>query len=329
MDIVTADTSGKVSVLLGNGDGSFGAPLSFPTGGAPAALAVADLNGDGNLDIVTEDASGKVSVLLGNGDGSFVPPVSLRGGGPAPSLPASPRAPEGQTLPPAFPADSQLSLVAPPGLAGGTLSALPATILMSGGGSAPSPLAGRKESSFDPLPPWQPSGAAQLEQRDFPTERDILSGMDIARSLLTGASPQDIARSLLPGPRSQPHPPVLPGWGVPEGPTEVGKTGAQKTDVRAHLMSPFEDTVLGPPSAPSSRTPAPVLPFDQGDTGEAVSRRSQGEQAHPFDRGGESAALLARWWEEALAVVLALALTLASSPPGANTSRSRELPRGS
>jgi hypothetical protein len=54
----------EVSVLLGNGNGTFQAPLESP-GGAP--LAAADFNGDGKLDLF---AGG--NVLLGNGNGTFV-----------------------------------------------------------------------------------------------------------------------------------------------------------------------------------------------------------------------------------------------------------------
>src|SRR5207244_1522516 len=51
----------------------FKAPsLVCDTGGAPASVAVADLDGDGHPDVVTANsASGTVSVLLGIGDGTF------------------------------------------------------------------------------------------------------------------------------------------------------------------------------------------------------------------------------------------------------------------
>jgi hypothetical protein len=65
-----------VSVLLGNGDGSFHTAASYTVhatlGRLPPSLTVADLNGDGRLDLVTADsADNSVSVMLGNGDGSF------------------------------------------------------------------------------------------------------------------------------------------------------------------------------------------------------------------------------------------------------------------
>jgi hypothetical protein len=79
LDLVVTDVyGGGVRVLLGNGDGTFGPPARFATGGGyPADLAVADLNGDGKPDLVVADNDyfGSVDVLLGNGDGTFQAPV--------------------------------------------------------------------------------------------------------------------------------------------------------------------------------------------------------------------------------------------------------------
>ncbi len=64
--------AGTVSILLGNGDGSFQPHLDYATGKNPSALAAADFNADGKLDLAIVDAEdGSVSVLLGHGDGSF------------------------------------------------------------------------------------------------------------------------------------------------------------------------------------------------------------------------------------------------------------------
>lgn len=67
-----------VSVLLGNGDGSFQAPLIYPAG--DTGVAAGDFNGDGKLDIAAADSSGVVYILLGNGDGTFQKPVSYAAG---------------------------------------------------------------------------------------------------------------------------------------------------------------------------------------------------------------------------------------------------------
>jgi acetyl esterase/lipase len=75
-----------VSVLRGNGDGSFGLPRDFTVGGTPVAVAVADLNGDQIEDLaVANNDSDNVSILLGNGDGTFAP-VRNYPVGPAESL---------------------------------------------------------------------------------------------------------------------------------------------------------------------------------------------------------------------------------------------------
>jgi hypothetical protein len=66
LDIVTANLQGStVSVLLGNGDGTFQAARSFATGPEPNAVAVGDFNGDGWLDLAVTD--GSVWVLLNDG----------------------------------------------------------------------------------------------------------------------------------------------------------------------------------------------------------------------------------------------------------------------
>src|SRR5271170_2112018 len=69
---VTNSGSNSVSILLGNGDGTFTAVASPATGIAPTSVAVADFNGDGVADLAVANAgSNSVSILLGNGDGTF------------------------------------------------------------------------------------------------------------------------------------------------------------------------------------------------------------------------------------------------------------------
>ena len=72
--------AGNVSVLLGNGDGTFQAPQTYSSGGSGAyAVAVGDVNNDGKPDLIVANgcqnanqcANGAVGVLLGNGDGTF------------------------------------------------------------------------------------------------------------------------------------------------------------------------------------------------------------------------------------------------------------------
>ncbi|MCB0857598.1 MAG: VCBS repeat-containing protein [Solirubrobacterales bacterium] len=84
-DLVTANTTAStVSVLLGDGAGSFSdAPDSpFAAGGNPRSVAIGNLNGGSVPDlVVTNPFSDNVSVLLGDGDGSFGPPTSFATGG--------------------------------------------------------------------------------------------------------------------------------------------------------------------------------------------------------------------------------------------------------
>src|SRR5262249_39068351 len=61
-----------VYILLGTGDGTFGAARSISVGLVPSALVVGDFNGDGKPDLAVAAGIG-VSVLLGNGDGTFQP----------------------------------------------------------------------------------------------------------------------------------------------------------------------------------------------------------------------------------------------------------------
>ncbi len=76
-DLVLANSwSDNVSVLLGNGDGTFGAKTDFGTGVTPFSVAIGDLNRDGIPDLAVANHGylarpGTVSVLLGLGDGTF------------------------------------------------------------------------------------------------------------------------------------------------------------------------------------------------------------------------------------------------------------------
>src|ERR1700733_5734480 len=79
-------SNGAVTVLLGNGDGTYQTPVSYATGTSTRFVALSDVNGDGKLDILAANycnsdcSSGTVSVLLGNGDGTFQPAVAYNTG---------------------------------------------------------------------------------------------------------------------------------------------------------------------------------------------------------------------------------------------------------
>jgi hypothetical protein len=61
-----------VSVLLGNGDGTFQAASNYAAGLGAASVGIGDFNGDGIPDLAVGNFQGAdVSVLLGKGDGTF------------------------------------------------------------------------------------------------------------------------------------------------------------------------------------------------------------------------------------------------------------------
>ena len=73
LDLATAnENSDDVSVLLGNGDGTFQPQLRFGAGSFPESLVAADFNGDDRPDLAVANlGSSDISVLLGRGDGTF------------------------------------------------------------------------------------------------------------------------------------------------------------------------------------------------------------------------------------------------------------------
>ncbi len=73
LDLAVANSEDdNVSVLLGNGDGTFQHQITYSTGYSPASIIEGDLNDDNKLDLAIANAqSNSISILLGNGDGTF------------------------------------------------------------------------------------------------------------------------------------------------------------------------------------------------------------------------------------------------------------------
>jgi hypothetical protein len=84
LDVVLENYSaGTLSVLLGNGDGTFQPQVTYAVGTDPERVLVADFNGDGIPDIVVANTgSNTLGILLGNGDGTFKPQVTYAASSP-------------------------------------------------------------------------------------------------------------------------------------------------------------------------------------------------------------------------------------------------------
>lgn len=78
-DLILSGTS-VVWVMLGNGDGSFQAPLISNL--AYSVGVVADFNGDGKVDLVTGSLLG-IGIAIGNGDGTFQAPLLFNASTPS------------------------------------------------------------------------------------------------------------------------------------------------------------------------------------------------------------------------------------------------------
>lgn len=73
---VNQDTPGRVVVMLGDGHGLFGIPITSPSGGPSSKyLAPGDFNSDGILDLAVSNGplsgGGNITILIGDGAGSF------------------------------------------------------------------------------------------------------------------------------------------------------------------------------------------------------------------------------------------------------------------
>lgn len=83
LDMANSNTSSStVSVLLGNGNGTFQPQQSIPVGNSPHGLASLDVDGDADLDIViASNGSNNLSLMRNNGSGVFGPAAAFESGG--------------------------------------------------------------------------------------------------------------------------------------------------------------------------------------------------------------------------------------------------------
>jgi len=73
LDLAVLD--GDLSIMLGNGDGTFQKAINYTYAAMNTSLAVADFDGDGNMDVVVADMNNALVIFLGNGDGTFQAPI--------------------------------------------------------------------------------------------------------------------------------------------------------------------------------------------------------------------------------------------------------------
>ena len=77
-----------MSVLLGNGNGTFQSKADYATTPSTKSVTIADINGDGKLDVLAASINGnypdlvnpggdKVAVFIGNGNGTLQPRVDF------------------------------------------------------------------------------------------------------------------------------------------------------------------------------------------------------------------------------------------------------------
>ena len=77
LDVAVANIdSSDVSILLGNGDGTFQPAKNIAIAGGTGPIVTGDFNGDHKLDLAVGSET-NATVLLGNGDGTFRSPIQI------------------------------------------------------------------------------------------------------------------------------------------------------------------------------------------------------------------------------------------------------------
>jgi hypothetical protein len=149
--LVGDEDTGKLTVLLGKGDGTFtvGQTMPFNT----QSIAIADFNGDGKLDMALS-GSAQTTILLGNGDGTFT------------AAPNQPQVSSSQLVAADFNGDGKPDLAVSPSTGATTI------------------LLGNGDGTFTAAPNQPQIGSSQLVAADFNGDGKI----DLALSTSNGSA---------------------------------------------------------------------------------------------------------------------------------------------
>ena len=71
------DVFAMSGVMLGKGDGTFGAPIPYAPEQPGAPIAAVDITGDGRMDLVMTYEDNSLALCPGKGDGTMLPPIEL------------------------------------------------------------------------------------------------------------------------------------------------------------------------------------------------------------------------------------------------------------
>src|SRR5580700_9106286 len=148
--LVDDEDKGKLTVLLGKGDGTFTVGQSMPF--KTQSISIADFTGDGKLDLALS-GSAQPSILLGNGDGTFT------------AAPDQPQIGSSQVVATDFNGDGKIDLAVSPS------------------NGATSILLGNGDGTFTAAPDQPQIGSSQVVAADFNGDGKI----DLAASASDGA----------------------------------------------------------------------------------------------------------------------------------------------
>jgi hypothetical protein len=185
-------------------------------------------------------------------------------------------------------------------------------------------------SAAPPSPTLEPNWLPELAPPvpDQPTEREIISSMNIARTLLTRTQPQ---ANLVPQPDSVGAIANLRSGRPddnPDGPSNIRNPVGDQNDVTPFLISPVENTLIGPDTPSAKKTRALDLTWGALGVFEDMLWFSDAEDAAPSLWEGRLPITLspAPMLEEELALALVLGIVLSSSVAAVDKRATTTLP---